>query len=602
MKSFKIFLSESNIFQNKYIDNHTVKLMSKSEPIMNAWLKAGFKVGDQFTTQQSYTGKTKEVELSNGKGKESMILKTSANEYIKVIGFKTAITSSLHHVNTGKKKDKTGIQAIPFSDGKKTKMGESIQCVGFVHNHSISKPIKFGDAHYTAIVNTLKTLNLSGGQTAIDEYFKDEDTFNQYMVSIVNLVAGASSAVSQLGMKVDGVVHDEINEYYEIAKSKNYITGHTKQNTADCVIYTGSNFLKNFEKGEVVYESHLISIIVDSKVTNTFYQVSLKNAGRLGDIATLNVIANQFKGILYTNEENIDILDNGTVILDEGYLTAIKSVLSGTKTLISKGKKLILKGLDRLKDLTKSLLSGIKRLSKIGDSYHNKLMKAKPRVARYLALTEGRKTPLPKEYDILVRYGDEEGFATLKSGLIDTNKKLTARLSTFSSDDVVYKIDDYNVDFSKITNIVSQKKGVDVRKEEKFQSELRLLYYNYVSALTALKYIESIKSIKDFHGLEIEAIYGNTSLPLIKITGHDTGSLERLKINPSPTSETSSLPAFAIQATLSGHHMAYYFHVLSVTKENPQYMQVQLRTKGSAQYVVDANVFITIDKFNTKYK
>jgi hypothetical protein len=31
-------------------------------------------------------------------------------------------------------------------------------------------------------------------------------------------------------------------------------------------------------------------------------------------------------------------------------------------------------------------------------------------------------------------------------------------------------------------------------------------------------------------------------------------------------------------------------------------MQVQLRTKGSAQYVVDANVFITIDKFNTKYK
>ncbi len=141
-------------------------------------------------------------------------------------------------------------------------------------------------------------------------------------------------------------------------------------------------------------------------------------------------------------------------------------------------------------------------------------------------------------------------------------------------------------------NIVSQKKGVDVRKEEKFQSELRLLYYNYVSALTALKYIESIKSINDFHGLEIEAIYGNTSLPLIKITGHDTGSLERLKINPSPTSETSSLPAFAIQATLSGHHMAYYFHVLSVT----------LRTKGSAQYVVDANVFITIDKFNTKYK
>jgi hypothetical protein len=128
------------------------------------------------------------------------------------------------------------------------------------------------------------------------------------------------------------------------------------------------------------------------------------------------------------------------------------------------------------------------------------------------------------------------------------------------------------------------------------------LYYNYVSALTALKYIESIKSIKDFHGLEIEAIYGNTSLPLIKITGHDTGSLERLKINPSPTSETSSLPVFAIQATLSGHHMAYYFHVLSVTKENPQYMQVQLRTKGSAQYVVDANVFITIDKFNTKYK
>jgi hypothetical protein len=104
MKSFKIFLSESNIFQDKYIDNHTVKLMSKSEPIMNAWLKAGFKVGDQFTTQQSYTGKTKEVELSNGKGKESMILKTSANEYIKVIGFKTAITSSLHHASGNTRK------------------------------------------------------------------------------------------------------------------------------------------------------------------------------------------------------------------------------------------------------------------------------------------------------------------------------------------------------------------------------------------------------------------------------------------------------------------------------------------------------------------
>ena len=101
MKSFNRWvLYESNIFQDKYINNHTVELRSAaktSKSIMDAWSSAGFKVGDKFTTQQSYTGEIRDIML--GKGDTSMILKTESGEYIKVIGSKTAIISSLHHAS-----------------------------------------------------------------------------------------------------------------------------------------------------------------------------------------------------------------------------------------------------------------------------------------------------------------------------------------------------------------------------------------------------------------------------------------------------------------------------------------------------------------------
>jgi len=99
IKSFNEWvLYESNIFQNKYLNDHDVILGTVAKTrkdVMVAWGEAGYAVGDSFTTSANYKGKTSDVVL--GSGKYSIIMKDGSGEYIKVKGAMTHINNSLHH-------------------------------------------------------------------------------------------------------------------------------------------------------------------------------------------------------------------------------------------------------------------------------------------------------------------------------------------------------------------------------------------------------------------------------------------------------------------------------------------------------------------------
>jgi hypothetical protein len=171
----------------------------------------------------------------------------------------------------------------------------------------------------------------------------------------------------------------------------------------------------------------------------------------------------------------------------------------------------------------------------------------------------------------------------------------------------------YNRDYGILLNIVKTKvnnnKGImyyelpdDISYKPDTDTELRLYYFNIVTIRTLIDYLKSIEKIQDTQGLEIEAVYGNTILPLVKIdTKLISNPVIELPIIQQQKIQTK-MPIFGLTANKVSKkdYLSFYIHILSII-EKMEYSIIQLRTKKDTQYVVDMKGYASFDYFKSKY-
>ena len=435
---------------------------------------------------------------------------------------------------------------ITFAGGDNTAMGESLQIAGlFMSDSDLAKPLK-------PLIKLLKSLPLSNGSGAIEKYLKTEELFDAYSASLYSILKAATIAGKELKAHVNynKVIHSDINKYYALLKSRGDVTSMPKENTADCVLYNGADLLTVLSdvNNKIEFSDYKTKVVdKNGKVLTEFIQVSLKASGRIGDIATFTQISNNHKYFIY-----------------EGFGDYLKSLVKGAKNTF-KG------ALNAIKNSVSKAMSMLKVLGKTSDDIQMRLFYDNN-------LTEAKKGGLPKEEDIQKKFGVPENYKILKNKVDNGLKNLKSVLDKMG-DGVIYNFPNYSAP-----------------NNPPAADELRLIYFNAVSIYTLLEYLNGLSSTSDFSNVEIEMMYGNTNLPLVKVFADPSNPIEYLPIEVKQGT-SSNIPSFAVKINETKSYLSFYIFMLSVTHtEEPTYIKIQMRTKGN-QYVVDGQSLINYNQF-----
>ena len=436
---------------------------------------------------------------------------------------------------------------ISFTGGKNTSIGESIQVCGLFMKNS---DIKSYSAIVSAIKNVAKSSELGDPDGIFDLYLRDEKLYEEYKESFDELLRSSINAMQRLNIKPDGFIHASIDTVFKkVLKSRNFVSDLKKDNTADCVLYTGSDFLKNLanEENTITYNSANDDYRVfikspDGTELNTFIQISLKAGGRLGSSAAFSQIA----------KKHTHLPQN------EGFIDFVKRF---TKSVVN----FVIKNIAKLKSFNKIFFRKLERFNDI-------FLKN----STFDLNEAGRKPSFPKIEDIIKYYSTGDRYDVLakeiKSNIVLLKKELI-RLG----DGVVYKIPDYTPD----ANIPEP-------------SVLRMMHFNNVSLKTLLEFLKDIKKASDIPVIEVELVYGNTSLPLVKLTASAGTVNNPVEFLPKELKNTVSneLPSFGVLInTEKNNYLVFYFFIMSEIKKidnAPAYAKVQMRTSGN-QYKVEGN-------------
>jgi hypothetical protein len=194
----------------------------------------------------------------------------------------------------------------------------------------------------------------------------------------------------------------------------------------------------------------------------------------------------------------------------------------------------------------------------------------------FYGLNEKEQRGLPKEDQIIEKYSD-----------IDEYNKLTNKIDITISN--VKKIID-NMGEGAIYSMPDFKYPKKMDKKT-----IRFVYYNAVSIMIMEEYLMNYEKGM-FLNIEREAVYGNTIMPLIKVTTDFNSPIDFLPITNSPTVK-STAPSFIFKMNITNDsYYSFYFYVISnikTTEDNIVYLKIQMRTKGYAQYVVDAQSYVS---------
>ena len=447
------------------------------------------------------------------------------------------------------------IKNIPFGSGGNTIIGESIQCIGFFYDPGTIEDFTYNKTKdLDKILDKIDVHDKEGPK----KYWKDEDTFNIFRLSIYQLILNSHRSLSDIGLKPDNIIHKDISSYYKIAKENSYITDIGKENTADVVLYNGNNFLENLNEYEVDSDNYIIKINKQKNNLNEFVQISLKANGRLGDLSSLNKIANKYKYMIY-----------------EDFSDFIKQIAKKASNFLYSIPK-------KVKNFISSFTKKLDKTNSSFEEYEISLM-----ANLGLSMNEKKGVPGAEDFEILSK--DKDKFMNIVQVLNKALVEVEVMLKNYG-DAVKYKLPKDKIKWHD---------GID-------KDVTRYIYYNTVSVLTLRDFLKSNKNIEEMQYLEREIIYGNTSLPLIKVIGTDLNNYIEFLPMQKDDKMSGKYPILGVSIVkargLKGHY-AIYFHILStIYIKEPTYIQIQMRTKQVKQYVIDGNITISLDRFMKRYK
>ncbi len=424
---------------------------------------------------------------------------------------------------------------VSFAGGNNTAIGETLQIISMYLN----KPISSFDDIKKLNIDFNELSNIKGLE---DKYFNGDECID----AINSVVTSIITTKNSLNLEKYKYIHKNIDEYYKILKNRKLVTALKKENTADVVFYTGKDFLNNLndEKNEIFYDSHFIEIRRDGKTLNTFVQITLKSGGRLGDSKYLTDMSKEHR------------------VLGEGFLDLFTKIKNKLNIIYTKTSNMVKNIIKTVENKVKGILSKNNKFDKYAK----------------LGFNESKNNPNEMEIWDYYMPGTKN------------YKKLESEFS------VVYH------DVLNIINSIKSKLGAgfisSVPKKiipiPNNPKELRYYYYNLVSLKVLRDYLGDISNISDIEKIETEIVYGNTSLPLVKLDS-EKSSVDFLPFE-KPFIKTIKPPTLAVKINTSGEHFSFYIYILSFLKSNFEknniyYLQIQMRTKGTSQYVIDGNSY-----------
>ena len=465
-----------------------------------------------------------------------------------------------NHWGNSNAKSGDGPAQVSFAGGGNTKMGESLQTCGFFMNITMNSEFDYNGKNFKKLLSLLSdsNLNLSDGSGFKDKYLKDEKTFNRHQASIFSILYASSIAGKSLNtnLKFSKALHNNINSYYALSKEKNLVDMDiNKDNTADCLLYSGSNLINNIKNpdSKIVGDTYNIKVIIDGKVTNEYLQISLKSGGRIGDSPTFTQISSKFKYNPIIEGMFRDMFTKISKTVSSVFLKMTNFV----KNLLSKAKKNLKKTPKEFSNIATNLF------------YNDKLIKETFK-------------KFPNEDMIFEKYSDKKELKKLLTVVDEGLAALGGSLDAMGPG-VIYKIPKY-------------KTPSNPSKES-----LRFLYFNAVSILTMNEYIKSIGNPSDFQKLETEIVFGNTLLPLIKVFTDPTSAIEYLPIKKEKSNVNTEIPIFGAVVNNTKDYLSFYIYILSDKPSEIEYLRIQMRTKGN-QYVVDGQAYLSYEKFQKVFK
>ena len=403
-------------------------------------------------------------------------------------------------------------------------------------------------------------------------------------IILAAILAGEEIRKTQ-SFKYTDAIHSKINDYYEITKARGLVNKSIKkENTADVVLYNGSNFLENLKNEDNKVqpsEKNKYKIQIkneDGKILNEFVQISLKAGGRIGDISAFTTISNNHKYMYHTTEST----GSQEISFDESFsFKGLLGILNKFRNFVFKVSKKVKEKILSVKDF---LFAKLKHIDTFAQRANKKLLKELLNEDYSFAGIDEARMSLPSEKELFDKFSDKRRYANLAKKVNSGIKELKKELNKFG-DNAIYQIPEA---IAVPSTPPSSPK------------EMRYIYYNAVSVLTLLEYLHSIEEVKDFSKVEIDMIYGNTTLPLIKVYADPEHYIEFLATDPNANLDNfkNNYPIFGLKINQSGDHLSFYLYLLSITKTNEvAYIKIQMRTKQEKQYVVDGQSIITYQKF-----
>jgi DNA-binding protein Fis len=542
---FKDYLIEATFgySETKYLDSF-IKRIEQGKP-----LRLG-KDGTGGSVVIKYDDQVKALKKDKTKIKDTIFTDTNGNQYKFTKFFKGDFSG--FSGNTSK---------INFGNGKNTKIGESIQNIGFYLTESdLSMD---SEKLYKKILGINYKINSADPSGVEKKYLNSFETFKKYELSFIQILSASVEAIKQIRQNESkfssfNTVHKNIQRYYNILKKKKLVNKNIKkENTADLILYTGKDILDNIENGKLVTRegSWVISVEVNGVEKNKIVQISLKSGGRIGDSSTLNIIANKYKKDIFDEiKENVIEYPQE---LEEGFLDYLKKTAN--------------KVFNYFKKIVKKAELFFKRyFKKYDDQLFNDL--------KNLSINEKRFDRLPKEDMIWEFYNSNQSAA----------KKLMEKKFNSAMSSIINKMNSFSV---KTTYNIKEK-TLNIPKNIT-KEELRLIYYNVVSILTFSDYLDTVISIEDITKLEQEIVLGNSIFPLIKVEASGDNPVEFIRVS-TPKSPPETVLGLLINK--KEEHYVFYIFILSSIKDPKQYLKIQMRTSGD-QYKIDGNAYVSEKQF-----